>query len=58
MLNKSILVLLNTPINEKIFKILYDPKLPLVCADGAANRLYAMNKTIIPFKIIGDLDSL
>lgn len=48
MINKSVLVLLNTPINEKIFKILYDSNIPLVCADGAANRLYQMDKSIIP----------
>ncbi|KAJ5145701.1 thiamine pyrophosphokinase eukaryotic [Penicillium bovifimosum] len=57
------MLVLNQPINEKAFGVLSRHASFILCADGGANRLFDMTKTIengpqIPDAIIGDLDSI
>lgn len=58
------LVILNQPINERAYAVLRKHACATVCADGGANRFYAMMKahgtesTELPSRIIGDLDSI
>ncbi|KAL5356734.1 thiamine pyrophosphokinase [Aspergillus floccosus] len=58
------LVVLNQPINERAYAVLRKHACATVCADGGANRFYAMMKahgteaTELPSCIIGDLDSI
>lgn len=59
------IVILNQPLNERALSAVIEHADVLVCADGAANRLYAFDQDIthglnhrLPDAIVGDLDSL
>jgi hypothetical protein len=47
-MNHIAIVILNTKINEKVFHFYRDKVKTIICADGGANRLYDLDKTIIP----------
>lgn len=52
------LIILNQPLNLKIFTLLWAGAQKRVVADGGADRLLSQNATLIPDEIVGDLDSI
>jgi len=58
----TIMIILNRPIHEEQFKIFRKMTDYVICADGAANRLYELKekdcKECIPDWIVGDFDSI
>ncbi|KAI5288012.1 hypothetical protein KEM54_005543 [Ascosphaera aggregata] len=62
--NPYILIILNTPLNGNVYKILRKKACYVVCVDGGTNRFFAVMKqfdrlsTELPDVIVGDLDSI
>ena len=52
------LVLLNRPRRRELFYVLDRCRKKMGVADGAANRLYQLDKSLKPTFIVGDLDSI
>lgn len=52
------LVVLNNSFGETLLGMLWQRSATRICADGGANRLFEIDRNLVPDEIVGDLDSV